>query len=630
MSLSSGARTNDQDLGDILLATHIIEEPALAQARRESQRTGLPLWRLLTRDGQVTEDALFRALRQEVRVPVLAADQLKSVVVPPELREALPHRVAQRLGILPLERSTDGRRAAMAMIDPTADISPMWPTLTGLGVSEVRRFLVHPSTLRLGLEFFYGVPWQDEHEEPGDVDLAEVTPVIPRSAITQPLAGGSPQTPAVMVDPRLQDELAKMDQPTDPSARALRSGGGNSEPMFSFARAAITGEVPRLTAPGLIPDSSKRDVRSSTTPRRKEPSGSFARPSPLSNQVTGPISVPSLAAAAASSGERAAYRVRREISIPELHASDILMEEEPPQKLDPASLGPQSEPVQDALIKASELLLASLERELQVSRPEAMSRFAQSVGERLNFAPRAVRELMLVTRLHSLLRLRLLRDGALPPARQDLLGYQTDHPLMAALRELQTVMVDFMRLPTEPDMVPMGARIVDAVGFALELLDRGVTGDELTDELRKRTGDHELTMALSQIAETDLQTLGIVAGQVETAGSAQPLKEERPKAPAAPAASATSIPPAAPAPAAPSVATPEPAPASLADSARTPKHIPPVILPTPPAAPTLLLLAPRPPRMPDVAWKTDPVAELSMDGLESYAPTENSLLNPVG
>lgn len=621
MSLSSGARTHDQDLGDILLATHIIEEPALAQARRESQRTGRPLWRLLTRDGQVSEDALFRALRQEVRVPVLAADQLKSVVVPPELREALPHRVAQRLGILPLERSTDGRRAAMAMIDPTADISSMWPTLTMLGVSEVRRFLVHPSTLRLGLEFFYGVPWQDEHEQSGNVDLAEVTPVIPRSAITQPLAGGSPQPPAVMVDPRLQDELAKMDQPTDPSARALRSGGGNSEPMFSFARASITGEVPRLLAPGLVPDSSKRDARSTTTPRRSdprnEPSGPFTRHASLSNQVTGPISVPSLAAAAASSGERAAYRVRREISIPELHASDILMEEEPLQKLDPESLRPQSEPVQDALIKASELLLASLERELQVTRPEATSRLAQSVGERLGFVPRAVRELMLVTRLHSLLRLRLLRDGALPPARQDLLGYQTDHPLMSALRELQTVMVDFMRLPTEPDMVPMGARIVDAVGFALELLDRGVSGDELTDELRKRTGDHELTMALSQIAETDLQTLGIMAGQPETAATAQPLRDERPAVPA-------------PATTAPSISTPPPSPAALADSARTPKHIPPVILPTPPAAPTLLLLAPRPPRMPDVAWKTAPVADFSLDGLEAYVPTENSLLDPIG
>ena len=377
MSLSSGARTNDQDLGDILLATHIIEEPALAQARRESKRTGRPLWRLLTRDGQVTEDALFRALRQEVRVPVLAADQLKSVVVPPELREALPHKVAQRLGILPLERSTDGRRAAMAMIDPTADISAMWPTFTALGVTEVRRFLVHPSTLRLGLEFFYGVPWQDEHEQAGDVDLAEVTPIIPRSAITQPLSAPTAQPPAsVMVDPRLQDEFARMDGPTDPSARAMRSGGGQSEPMFSLARAAITGEVPRLVAPGLVSDS-KRELLSAVTPRRAEASSASLRPVSPSKV---PVSAPAIAAAASISGEMSAYRARREISIPELQASDIMLDEDQPMKLDPESMMPQSEPVQEALIKVCDLVLATLERELHVKRPEAMSRLAQALG----------------------------------------------------------------------------------------------------------------------------------------------------------------------------------------------------------------------------------------------------------
>lgn len=623
MSLSSGARTNDQDLGDILLATHIIEEPALAQARRESKRTGRPLWRLLTRDGQVTEDALFRALRQEVRVPVLAADQLKSVVVPPELREALPHKVAQRLGILPLERSTDGRRAAMAMIDPTADISAMWPTFTALGVTEVRRFLVHPSTLRLGLEFFYGVPWQDEHEQAGDVDLAEVTPIIPRSAITQPLSAPTAQPPAsVMVDPRLQDEFARMDGPTDPSARAMRSGGGQSEPMFSLARAAITGEVPRLVAPGLVSDS-KRELLSAVTPRRAEASSASLRPVSPSKV---PVSAPAIAAAASISGEMSAYRARREISIPELQASDIMLDEDQPMKLDPESMMPQSEPVQEALIKVCDLVLATLERELHVKRPEAMSRLAQALGERLGFAPRSVRELMLVTRLYGMLRLRLLRDGALPPARQDLLGYQVDHPLMLALRELQTVMVDFMRLPTEPDMVPMGARIVDAVIIALELLERGVSGDDLTAELRKRTGDHELTMALTQIAETDLQALGIEGGIPEVAAAALPDAADRAVPPpvAAPAAPAVS----APVPAAP--AAPEPAPATLANSARTPKHIPPVTLPTPPASPTLLLLAPRPPRMPEVAWKTAPIASFSMDGLESYAPAENSLSEPIG
>src|SRR5205085_1844573 len=131
----------------------------------------------------------------------------------------------------------------------------------------------------------------------------------------------------------------------DPSARAL--GGGSrgystSEPMFSLARAAITGEVPLLIAPGLIPEPAKKELHSVTTPRRTEASSSSLRPTPsspgLSSQAKSQpevrVAVPAASAAASSSGERAAYRARREISIPELHASDIMLDEEQPLKLE--------------------------------------------------------------------------------------------------------------------------------------------------------------------------------------------------------------------------------------------------------------------------------------------------------
>ena len=76
----------------------------------------------------------------------------------------MPAKTAQRLGMMPLERSTDGRRAGLAMVDPTDDITPLWPALTAAGVSEVRRFLVHLQHPALGPEAFYGVTWLPDSE----------------------------------------------------------------------------------------------------------------------------------------------------------------------------------------------------------------------------------------------------------------------------------------------------------------------------------------------------------------------------------------------------------------------------------------------------------------------------------
>ncbi len=80
-----------KELADILQDEAVVAADALLAAQREQKQTGRPLWRLLLRRGLCNEEQLFRSLKQQVRVPVLAEDQLSSVVVPPELRTALPH-----------------------------------------------------------------------------------------------------------------------------------------------------------------------------------------------------------------------------------------------------------------------------------------------------------------------------------------------------------------------------------------------------------------------------------------------------------------------------------------------------------------------------------------------------------
>lgn len=561
--MSMGARSHDQDLGDILLAARLIDEAALAQVRRDAQRTGRPLWRLLTRDNLISEDALFKALRQEVRVPVLAADQIKSVEVPDELRGALPPDVAQHLGILPLERSTQGQRAVLAMVDPTSDITPIWPALTKLGIVEVRRFLVHISTLRLGLEFFYGQPWQPE---PDDAEgeaaaMRSVQASLARSATTQPIpmpAGAA--AGSVMVDPGFEAEVAEMDGPTDPNRKAVRV------------------DPPPPPAPVMTNEPTGPISRSALTPRRTTASSQSFRPvaaagSSQSLRPVGGSSSQSLRPVGGSSKDSLPpYRARREPSL-ELPSKQILMMVDDPSVANDAKVRvPEGEPVQDAFIKAAEALAQGFETEVRTGRPEALARLAQGVAERLGFAPRAVRELMLVARMFGLLRIVLLRNGPLPRPARGILGFEAKHPLMAALRELQTVFVDFIRLPTEPDLAPMGARIVDAVTAALELADEGFDGADVGAKLRLRGCDSSIVSALMQTMETDLQALGITPGRPE------PI----PGAPASPSAT---------------TAPPRPKTASL-----------------------VFVGTPRPPVMPDVRWKTTVLATLSDEGLAPYTP----------
>lgn len=544
--MSTGPRSKDfLDLGDILQAAHLVDAAKLAQLRSDAQKRGRPLWHALTHDEAVTADELFRALRQEVRVPVLAADQLPTISVPPELLQAIPPKTAQRLGMMPLERSTDGRRLGLAMVDPTDDITPLWPALSAVGVSEVRRFLVHLSTLRLGLEAFYSVTWLPDaelHEAPA--------PVIEKSEA------------ALEVEP---ESLLEFDEPGSSLAElvaAASHSGGNLAPVTNG---------PTVSAAKLDPGGVPSPVRGGSS--AAHPSAAAASKSGPNQTVGGPGSLqPAKPIAAATP---LSYRVRREVSLPELPASDIIMLDERSRPLrvpviDEASLPAfrvQSnsksdiETVHETLLSFSESMVTVLEEDTASTRPGAIARLSQAVAERLGFAPRAVSELKLIARLYGVLRARLRRTGALPGDSKGVLGFDVDQPLMTALRTLQSVFVDFMHLPTEPDLIPMGTRIVQAATTAIDLIDSGLNDEALTTRVQRLIGDSMIAGALIACLQNDLQALGIVR-ETGSGLSAQP--------------------------------------------ASTP------------------LLAAKGPQMPGVTWRTRAVAQLSDEGLVAYDPASSA------
>lgn len=539
--MSNGPRSKDfLDLGDILQAAHLVDAAKLAQLRGTAQKRGRPLWHTLTHDEVVTADELFRALRQEVRVPVLAADQLPTISVPMDLLNAIPPKTAQRLGMMPLERSTDGRRLGLAMVDPTDDITPLWPSLSAAGVSEVRRFLVHLSTLRLGLEAFYSVTWLPDSE-----------------LVDAPVVQAEKSEAALEVEP---ESLIEFDEPGSSLAElvaAASHSGGSLTPI----------------KPGAANTGGKHDTAAAASSARggtADTHADLAAAGKPGHAQSGLGSGPLQPAKPIAAATPLSYRVRREVSLPELPASDIIMLDERSRPLrvplvDEASLpafrtaaasANAREPLQDTLLAFSEAVVTVLDDDTGSSRPGAIARLSQSIAERLGFAPRAVSELKLIARMYGVLRTRLRRQGALPGEAKGILGFDSALPLMTALRTLQTVSVDFMHLPTEPDLIPMGTRIVQAATTAVDLIDSGLTDEALTSRVQQLISDSMIAGALIGCLQTDLPALGI----------------DREALPAGAASSAS-----------------------------------------------IAALSPKGPQMPEVTWRTRAVAHLPDDGLAPYA-----------
>jgi hypothetical protein len=610
-------KDRDRELAEILQEAQLVRPDTLQRAQREARQAGESLWGRLLREGILSDEQLFRILKQYTRVPVLAEEHLENILVPPELQAAITPKLAQRLGVLPLERSTDGQRAVLAMIDPTLDIAPLWPALTQLGVSEVRRFLLSLPTLRRGMQMFYGQIWQPDAS---DAALDGPTPPPSRSAITMPIPQPVDEGPSVLVDPQLQAEIAQLGgsgpvpapvssaEPTVPlatpapapaaaspgrpgtpldllttmpstrssprseaSASSLRpTGTGTAAPAASASSLPPASPIPvegdhadRSAGGTAVPAAARSAPLPSRVSQPPPPSRLNQRLPPLPTPVPGSRGQVGGALPSIQSGPvrppppkspppgdhgaagRASAPKSTQSPLPELSAADVVVDEDRSGlTLDPGALRVPTAPapaarevapdaVQDALIATCEALVATFERQHRSSWPTALSRLCQGVGDRLGFAPRAVRELMLVARLWGVLRLELLSRGPLPPRRPGLLDLQTDAPLMAALRELQKALVDFMRLPRDEEE-PLGARIVATAEQALELHRQGVSEQDLPTKLRAQAGDTDVVFHVQKALGTDPPQL-------------DPLPVATPPGPPAPANDRWPLPPRMPA-----------------------------------------------------------------------------------
>ncbi|HNI61780.1 MAG TPA: hypothetical protein PKW11_17700, partial [Pseudomonadota bacterium] len=239
-----------------------IPAAVLTRAQRYSEKSGRPLWFVLLREGLITEDQLFKLLESQLKLPELSDDQLDGVVVAPELKQAITARLAGHLGILPLERSTDGRRAALAMVDPTLDLTTLLPKLASHGVTEVRRFLIRFGTLRLGMDMFYNQSWDPGESAPAiepipTVETAPKTDSVPPPSRPEPSKARSDAAPSSpeAAAPAAEPAPAKTEQP---ASKPERPATGGSTPVIGKTD-AVPLSKPEFPARPEI-SSSKTDI----------------------------------------------------------------------------------------------------------------------------------------------------------------------------------------------------------------------------------------------------------------------------------------------------------------------------------------------------------------------------------
>ena len=543
--MSSTARP--RPLAEILKESELVQPAMLARAVRYSESSGRPLWLVLLREGLLSEDKLFRLLEAQLKLPDLSDDQLDGVVVAPELKQAITAGLAAHLGILPLERSTDGRKAALAMVDPTQDLSTLMPKLASHGVVEVRRFLIRFGTLRLGMDMFYNQAWEPGESAPLVDPVAKPEP----SAPSKPEAAPPSKPEAAPLSkpeaaPLSKPEAAPLSKPeAAPPSKPEAAPPSKPEPPKP-APSMVSGPVrmPPPLPPPLPPAAPPLPpplppLPSSNSQRTEPPRGSETapplpterapspriKPSNLSNPPRStplrieppPLpkqAVPLLLGAARSGPLR--RRPPGDKPGAKLSSADLIIEERPSnlnlsrdalrfpaRQQSPEPLADFSgSAVTDVLFRCATTLADELSRALDSDWPMLLTTQCGRLCDRLGLLPRAQRELMLVARLFALLKIQVYEQTPQPPRRTDRLGFVCDAPLDGVLASLQAEFLDFVRLPQDDDP-PLGVRIISTVVDALKLIYQGHSGEALSPKLRESSGETEVVRVLLALYSDD-------------------------------------------------------------------------------------------------------------------------------
>ena len=475
-------------LFELLLEAEIVHKDLLDRIQRYCEKSGRPLWFGLLREGLQNETQLFSLLDEKLKLPVLEDDQLDGVVVAPELKQTITGALAGHLGILPLERSTDGRKAALAMVDPTLDLSTLLPKLASHGVVEIRRFLIRLRTLRLGMDMFYNQPWEPGDSAPLVADESVQALTQKAAARTSVISGEQKPVSA----PTVPSSSGEQKPVSAPGPKTASASGSTREPKASGSPTA-----PRVLPPPL-PPVSKPATAHSLPPRP-------AAPPPLPPAaVSANGSPPPSKAPRTKLGTRPFVRKKAG----PLSAADLVIEDRPSnlswdrdvlrvpsrataRETPQDAAGPGSSPGIEVLFRCATALCEKLSAVLQSDWPDLVVGHCAPLCDRLGLLPRSQKELLFLARLFAVLEVSLCEKGPLPPLRKERLGFACDDSIEQALSALQNEFLDFLQLPQD-DSLPFGVRIITVARHGLALFHDGHRGDALAEKLGFWCTDKEL------------------------------------------------------------------------------------------------------------------------------------------
>lgn len=96
---------------DVLLKRGIVTEDQIEKARREAQKTGLPIDKAIVRLGYISDVDIAKTMADEMGVPYM---DLKGYVIDPSVIKLLPEAVAKKFKVVPLFKVANSLTVAMA------------------------------------------------------------------------------------------------------------------------------------------------------------------------------------------------------------------------------------------------------------------------------------------------------------------------------------------------------------------------------------------------------------------------------------------------------------------------------------------------------------------------------------
>ena len=114
MADEDGVGQGGGNLGDVLLRNDLVSESELEEAKAEAAKGGAGLTGALARLGYVKETQLVEFLSRQYGVPSI---NLEEVEVEEDVIEMIPQDVAERHGIIPIDKH--GSTIVVAMTDPS-------------------------------------------------------------------------------------------------------------------------------------------------------------------------------------------------------------------------------------------------------------------------------------------------------------------------------------------------------------------------------------------------------------------------------------------------------------------------------------------------------------------------------